>query len=45
MEGKINFLALSDIEESRRLHFNEEEIETFIPGRLCILGEHTDWAG
>ena len=32
--------ALSDI-----VHFNEEEIETFIPGRLCILGEHTDWAG
>ena len=19
--------------------------EVFVPGRLCILGEHTDWAG
>ena len=21
------------------------EIEVFVPGRLCILGEHSDWAG
>jgi hypothetical protein len=20
-------------------------MEVFVPGRLCILGEHTDWAG
>jgi galactokinase len=23
----------------------EEEYEVFVPGRLCLLGEHTDWAG
>lgn len=23
----------------------KNEIEVFIPGRLCILGEHSDWAG
>ncbi len=22
-----------------------ERFELFIPGRLCILGEHSDWAG
>lgn len=22
-----------------------EKIELFVPGRLCILGEHSDWAG
>lgn len=22
-----------------------EELELFVPGRLCILGEHSDWAG
>jgi galactokinase len=22
-----------------------EEIELFVPGRLCIFGEHSDWAG
>ena len=21
-----------------------EDIEVFVPGRLCILGEHSDWA-
>jgi galactokinase len=20
-------------------------MEVFVPGRLCVLGEHTDWAG
>lgn len=26
--------------------FNDSEIiDIFVPGRLCILGEHTDWAG
>ena len=24
---------------------NNEEIELFVPGRLCIMGEHSDWAG
>ena len=23
----------------------ENEIELFVPGRLCIMGEHSDWAG
>ena len=23
----------------------ENEIELFVPGRLCLLGEHSDWAG
>ena len=23
----------------------EEEIELFVPGRLCLFGEHSDWAG
>ena len=22
-----------------------EKIELFVPGRLCLLGEHSDWAG
>jgi galactokinase len=22
-----------------------QEKELFVPGRLCILGEHSDWAG
>ena len=21
------------------------DIEVFVPGRLCIIGEHSDWAG
>lgn len=24
---------------------NVEKIELFVPGRLCIIGEHNDWAG
>jgi galactokinase len=24
---------------------DEGAIELFVPGRLCILGEHSDWAG
>lgn len=24
---------------------NKREIELFVPGRLCIMGEHSDWAG
>ena len=23
----------------------EQQIELFVPGRLCLLGEHSDWAG
>ena len=23
---------------------NDEEVDVFVPGRLCILGEHSDWA-
>lgn len=23
---------------------SENDIEIFVPGRLCILGEHSDWA-
>ena len=22
-----------------------ESIELFVPGRLCLFGEHSDWAG
>ena len=22
----------------------EKGVEVFVPGRLCILGEHSDWA-
>ena len=22
-----------------------ERIELFVPGRLCLFGEHSDWAG
>ena len=25
--------------------FNENQINIFIPGRLCLFGEHSDWAG
>ncbi len=24
---------------------DEKEIEIFVPGRLCLFGEHSDWAG
>ena len=24
---------------------DNEKIELFVPGRLCIMGEHSDWAG
>jgi len=24
---------------------NNEKIELFVPGRLCLFGEHSDWAG
>lgn len=24
---------------------NDREIELFVPGRLCLFGEHSDWAG
>lgn len=24
---------------------SKKEIELFVPGRLCIIGEHSDWAG
>lgn len=24
---------------------DEKEIELFVPGRLCLFGEHSDWAG
>ncbi|WP_022760443.1 sugar phosphate nucleotidyltransferase [Butyrivibrio sp. AD3002] len=24
---------------------SEQEISLFVPGRLCLFGEHTDWAG
>lgn len=24
---------------------NQNKFEVFVPGRLCILGEHSDWAG
>lgn len=23
----------------------DKEIELFVPGRVCLLGEHSDWAG
>lgn len=23
----------------------ENSVELFVPGRLCIMGEHSDWAG
>ena len=23
----------------------EKEVELFVPGRLCLMGEHSDWAG
>ena len=23
----------------------DKKIELFVPGRLCLLGEHSDWAG
>ena len=23
----------------------EKKIDLFVPGRLCIMGEHSDWAG
>jgi hypothetical protein len=23
----------------------EQAVDLFVPGRLCVLGEHTDWAG
>lgn len=27
------------------MNLQEESREIFVPGRLCILGEHSDWAG
>jgi galactokinase len=23
----------------------KREVELFVPGRLCLFGEHSDWAG
>ena len=23
----------------------EREFEVFVPGRVCLFGEHSDWAG
>ena len=27
------------------IRVKEKKIELFVPGRLCIMGEHSDWAG
>lgn len=27
------------------MNINNESIELFVPGRLCLFGEHSDWAG
>ncbi len=24
---------------------DNKKLELFVPGRLCIIGEHSDWAG
>ena len=24
---------------------SRKEVDLFVPGRLCLFGEHTDWAG
>ena len=24
---------------------DKEQIKLFVPGRLCLFGEHSDWAG
>lgn len=24
---------------------SNDELELFVPGRICLLGEHSDWAG
>ena len=24
---------------------NNEQVTIFVPGRLCIFGEHSDWSG
>lgn len=29
---------------SNDANVDDSEAEIFVPGRLCILGEHTDWA-
>jgi len=29
----------------RNMDKMDKEIELFVPGRLCLFGEHTDWAG
>ncbi len=27
------------------MHYENNAIELFVPGRLCLMGEHSDWAG
>jgi len=27
------------------LSYTEPWIDLFVPGRICLFGEHTDWAG
>jgi len=27
------------------MEFYSKEIELFVPGRICLFGEHSDWAG
>jgi galactokinase len=27
------------------VHIEEEEMRLFVPGRICLFGEHSDWAG
>lgn len=29
----------------KTINVNDEAIELFVPGRLCLFGEHSDWAG
>lgn len=31
--------------QERTNHMSERIINLFVPGRLCLFGEHSDWAG
>lgn len=37
----MSSLSIKKIENS----VEESAVELFVPGRICLLGEHSDWAG
>lgn len=38
-------MAFSAIEDLEEYMASERTVELFVPGRICLMGEHSDWAG